>query len=144
LGYRALLKGRIIQDRALAGAHASGVILAITGIKNIIPGKIEAKVEIPKPLPKIPKIAEFLENILHYSQGEVTLIGKCIYSIDAGGYTYVEIEDETGKVWVAVPETEAPVNKTVKVKGIVMRDFSSKALGKTFDVIIFSTGLEKL
>jgi len=70
------------------------------------------------------------------------LTGKVIETMDSGGYTYVQIENKGKKTWVAVPQTKITKGSTVTFKpGMPMADFTSKTLGRTFDVIIFSGGL---
>lgn len=68
--------------------------------------------------------------------------GKILDTMDAGGYTYVQIDSAQGKVWVAIPQTKVTKGQEVTAKpGMVMADFESKTLKKTFDVIVFSSGL---
>ena len=69
--------------------------------------------------------------------------GKVLESLTGAGYTYLLIEGEQEKVWVAIPEGRVEVGQEVAVKaGMVMTSFESKALERTFDRIIFSPGLE--
>ncbi|MCI5211164.1 MAG: DNA-binding protein, partial [Candidatus Electrothrix sp. ATG2] len=59
-----------------------------------------------------------------------------------GGYTYLLIQHEQGEIWTALPETKVEAGQEVVVSpGMLMKSFESKALKKTFDVIIFSSGL---
>jgi hypothetical protein len=68
--------------------------------------------------------------------------GKVLEVHSAGGYTYLLIQHEQGTIWTALPESKAEVGQEVIVSpGMPMKSFESKALGKTFDVIIFSSGL---
>ncbi len=63
-------------------------------------------------------------------------------TMNTGGYTYLLIDSGAQKTWVAVPET--PVNKGARVQysdGMVMKNFYSKTLDRTFATIIFSPGL---
>jgi hypothetical protein len=70
------------------------------------------------------------------------LTGKVIETMDSGGYTYAQIENNGKKTWVAVPRTKIEKGSTVTfLPGAPMMNFTSKSLGKTFDTIIFSTGL---
>ena len=71
-----------------------------------------------------------------------TIKGKVLETMDAGGYTYLLMDAVQGKTWVAVPQTKVEVGKDVVAQpGMIMTAFESKTLGKTFDVIIFSSGL---
>jgi len=70
------------------------------------------------------------------------LTGKVIETMDSGGYTYVQIENNGRKTWVAVPQTKIKKGSTVTfMPGAPMANFKSKTLGKTFDLIIFSPGI---
>jgi len=72
------------------------------------------------------------------------LSGKVIETMDSGGYTYVQIEGSGGKTWFAIPKTKIKMGQKVTFQpGGAMPNFTSKTLGKTFDVIIFSPGLAK-
>ena len=75
--------------------------------------------------------------------------GKVIQTMDAGSYTYVEVEEKGQKLWIAVMK-EALVKEGVKVGDTIefpdsppMVNFQSKELKKTFDKVIFSAGLRK-
>ena len=70
------------------------------------------------------------------------LAGKVLETMNSGGYTYICLEKDGKKGWVAVPATEVAVGQQVQVKpGMEMGLFSSKTLNRSFDNIIFSTGL---
>lgn len=67
--------------------------------------------------------------------------GKVVQTMNGGGYTYLCLEKEGEKVWVAVPEMKASVGQTLTLRpGMEMVDFKSKALGRTFERIVFSDG----
>ena len=68
--------------------------------------------------------------------------GKVLEVRSAGGYTYLLLENQQGTLWTAVPESKVEAGQEVIVSpGMLMKSFESKALGKKFDVIIFSSGL---
>lgn len=69
--------------------------------------------------------------------------GKVLETMSGAGYTYLLIENGQDKTWAAIPEgSKIEVGQQVAVQpGMVMQSFESKALGKTFDQIIFSPGL---
>jgi hypothetical protein len=70
--------------------------------------------------------------------------GKVVETMDAGGYTYVCLEKNGKKTWVAVSQTKIDVGSQMAFQpGNVMTNFTSKSLGRTFDSIIFSTGAVK-
>ncbi len=70
------------------------------------------------------------------------LSGKVVETINSGGYTYVTIEKNGKKTWVAVPEMKASVGDDISFQpGMTMSNFKSKTLNRTFDAIVFSSGV---
>ncbi|MCK5517652.1 MAG: DNA-binding protein, partial [Desulfobulbaceae bacterium] len=69
--------------------------------------------------------------------------GTVVETINSAGYTYLLIDSGADKTWVAIPETKIAKGATVTYKsGMVMKNFSSTTLNRTFESIIFSPGLE--
>lgn len=69
--------------------------------------------------------------------------GKVIETINSGGYTYVQVDDGAKKFWAAAPQcTVAVGDRVILPDGMVMRDFASKTLGRTFDVIYFVSAIQ--
>lgn len=65
--------------------------------------------------------------------------GKVVETMDAGSYTYVQVDTGEAKIWAAGPKFKVAVGDTVTVpEGMAMRNFSSKSLNRTFDVISFA------
>jgi hypothetical protein len=70
-----------------------------------------------------------------------SLSGKVVKTMNAGGYTYVLLEKNGKKTWVAVPEMKVSVGQQMAFQpGQEMKNFTSKTLNRTFDSIIFSGG----
>jgi len=68
--------------------------------------------------------------------------GKVLETMDSGGYTYVQIEENGQKLWVAAMQTPVKVGDTVEFPDSPpMVNFQSKTLKRTFDKIIFAPGL---
>jgi hypothetical protein len=68
--------------------------------------------------------------------------GNVVSTMDAGGYTYVEVEEKGQKLWVAVMETKVKTGDVVEFPDSPpMVNFQSKSLKRTFDKIIFAPGL---
>jgi hypothetical protein len=68
--------------------------------------------------------------------------GKVLETVDAGGYTYINLEQDGKTGWVALPETKVSVGQQVEVQpGMKMGSFTSKSLNRTFEGIVFSGGL---
>lgn len=69
------------------------------------------------------------------------IAGKVVETANAGGYTYLCLEKDGVKSWVAVPTMQAKLGQELKLApGNVMTNFVSKSLNRTFDKIIFSSG----
>lgn len=63
-------------------------------------------------------------------------------TMDASGYTYMLVTSAGKDIWVAIPETQVEAGTTVNYyQGMEMKDFNSKTLNRTFDSIIFSSGI---
>jgi hypothetical protein len=59
--------------------------------------------------------------------------------MDAGGYTYVQVDTGTEKIWGAAPKFAATVGERVTVPATMpMRGYRSKTLDRTFDVVYFA------
>lgn len=70
------------------------------------------------------------------------LTGKVIETMDSGGYTYVQIENNGKKIWVAIPKTKVKKGQNISVSpGAEMQNFESKTLKRKFASIIFSGGV---
>jgi hypothetical protein len=68
--------------------------------------------------------------------------GKVVSTMNAAGYTYVEVEENGQKIWVAVMETKVKPGEVVEFPDSPpMINFQSKSLKRTFDKIIFAPGL---
>ena len=72
-----------------------------------------------------------------------SISGKVLETMDSGGYSYIYIQKKNGdKVWVAVMEMPVEVGSNMSfMPGIVMTNFKSKGLERTFDSVVFSDGL---
>lgn len=58
---------------------------------------------------------------------------------DIKDYTYLHLNDSTGEIWAAIPKTPVETGKEIELSNIiVMKDFQSKTLDKTFDIILFA------
>jgi len=71
-----------------------------------------------------------------------SLTGKVVETMDTGGYTYIKIEQDGKSIWAAIPLTKITVGQDISVQpGFVMDNFKSKTLDRTFDSIVFSSGI---
>lgn len=63
-------------------------------------------------------------------------------SMDAAGYTYMNVSEGSETYWMAIPSTTVKKGETYYyASGMQMANFESKELKRTFDVIIFSEGI---
>ncbi len=68
--------------------------------------------------------------------------GAVVETMDSGGYTYLCLESDGQKRWAAIPASQVKVGEEVEISnGMVMTNFTSKTLARTFDAIIFSRGI---
>jgi hypothetical protein len=68
--------------------------------------------------------------------------GIILETMNAAGYTYILVDSGKSKNWVAIPETPVKVGDQVSYgEGMVMENFHSKSLDRTFSSIVFSPGL---
>lgn len=69
--------------------------------------------------------------------------GKVLQVMDAGSYTYLEVEEKGQKLWVAALKAKVSKGETVEFPDSKpMENFQSKSLNKTFDKIIFADSLK--
>ena len=64
--------------------------------------------------------------------------GTVISSQSSGGYAYIEVTTPSGNLWLAAPEIKLAAGDRIRYSsGAIMRNFSSKALNRTFPSIMF-------
>ena len=63
---------------------------------------------------------------------------------DVKDYTYLHLKDSTGRIWAAIPKTPVETGKEIELSDLmVMKNFKSKTLDKTFDIVLFAIPLIK-
>ncbi len=73
---------------------------------------------------------------------EGKLVGKVVESMHAGSYTYVRVETGGTTQWVAVPRVVVRKGDVVEfAPGKAMGNFTSPTNGRSFENIIFSSGV---
>ncbi|MDL1967530.1 MAG: hypothetical protein LWW97_03030 [Deltaproteobacteria bacterium] len=88
-------------------------------------------------------ISDIKENYKTLNVQSPVLKATIIESKDVTNYTYLLLEDKTGKVWAAIPKTPVKTGDEIAITNIaVMKDFHSKTLEKTFDLILFAVSSE--
>jgi hypothetical protein len=64
--------------------------------------------------------------------------GTVVEVIHTGNYTYVQVDTGGGKIWAAAPTFQVKSgDKVVMPQGMPMRNFQSKTLNRTFDLVYF-------
>ncbi|MCG7948434.1 MAG: hypothetical protein N0C84_19020 [Candidatus Thiodiazotropha taylori] len=65
-------------------------------------------------------------------------------AISTAGYTYIRVEESSSVYWIAVPETQVEVGEKISFyEQMLMEDFTSKTLNRTFDRILFVEAISK-
>lgn len=68
--------------------------------------------------------------------------GRVLFVAQTGSYTYLQVESDGRKVWLASGHADVAAGDTVAWgDSAVMRNFKSKALDRTFDEILFVAGV---
>lgn len=68
--------------------------------------------------------------------------GKVLAVMNAAGYSYIEVESEGDRKWLAAPQSTVAVDDTVAWNGgATMQNFNSKSLDRVFDEIDFVDGV---
>ena len=68
--------------------------------------------------------------------------GKVVSTMNAAGYTYIEVEEKGKKFWIAVVEVKVKPGDEVEFPDSPpLENFQSKTLNRTFDRIILSPGI---
>lgn len=68
--------------------------------------------------------------------------GKVVEAMNSGGYTYVLVDKDGAKTWVALPQSAIAVGSEIACQpGMEMSNFKSTSLNRSFESIVFSEGL---
>jgi hypothetical protein len=72
--------------------------------------------------------------------GNVVFAGKVLEKLDVPQYTYLRIQTTSGEEWVAVSTMQVNVGDRVTVnQQLVMENFASKSLGRTFPRLVMGS-----
>lgn len=82
--------------------------------------------------------AEMMNLQQSESDEDLTQKGKVLSTIDANEYTYIEVAQDTGTLWLAAPTVAVKKDNVIRFEdGAVMTDFHSKLLNRTFPSVMF-------
>lgn len=119
-------------------------LILISGCAEINTTPIPAPQQNTNMLPQTSSIAynagDIDANPHQYARAEIS--GKVVDTMNSGGYTYIQLDDGTGTVWAAIPQTTVDLGTEGTIVGSIMKDFPSSTLDRTFDAIIFSDGIQ--
>jgi hypothetical protein len=73
-----------------------------------------------------------------YAHETIRVTGIVNQTIDVTGYTYMEITDSTGSLWVAGYSTQLDNGTEITATGNLKTEFISPTMGRTFDIILFA------
>jgi len=118
------------------------VILALAIVWAGVAASGCAKKETPAPEAQAPTTAPSTETTAAAAPVAPTaqsFTGSVAETMDAGGYTYVQVDTGAEKIWGAAPKFAVAVGDRVTVPATMpMRGYQSKTLNRTFDVVYFA------
>ncbi len=88
-------------------------------------------------------MAVLVITALYAAAGAAEHSGVVLETVTGGGYTYMHIKEGGEKFWIAGPQTS--ISKGAQVafsEQIWMSNFESKALKRTFDKLLFVSGVQ--
>lgn len=108
------------------------VIAALAALLIVLTGCSRDKQDQPTSEVKSPKPAEVL-----------TIKGKVLETVEGGSFLYVLLDLGEKKTWAAVPVVDIKIGEDVTLRNAnYFNNFYSKSLQKSFDEMIFSSGIE--
>lgn len=116
------------------------VISLLCGIAIVALGcKGETKEEKSAPSSTALTIAMIKENYKTVDAQDAVLKASIAEFKDVTNYTYLNLKDSTGQIWAAIPKTSVETGDEIELANIiVMKDFHSMILNKTFATILFA------
>ncbi|MBU4376463.1 MAG: hypothetical protein KKD29_03185 [Candidatus Omnitrophica bacterium] len=121
------------------------VISLLCGLAVVALGcKGETKEEKSTPSVKGLTIAMIEENYKTVDTQDAVLKASIVEFKDVTNYTYLDLKDSTGRIWAAIPKAPVETGDEIELANIiVMKDFHSKSLDKTFATILFAVPFSK-
>jgi len=69
--------------------------------------------------------------------------GIVIESMNSAGYSYIHVEENGTRIWLAAPETKIEVGQSIRWNsGAPMRNFTSQSLNRKFNEIFFVNAVQ--
>lgn len=129
--------------RLRRAAACNRCALLVAALKIIGSGPVQAA---PPPGHLSPDAAmRRMQPMLRPADVPLTRSGTILSHIDANEYTYIEVSEQGHTVWLAAPKTALTDGASVRFPdGVVMRDFYSKLLQRSFPAVIFVHSVQAL
>jgi len=116
------------------------IVVTLLALALVAPacGGEDAPTPAPSPAPVTPAANTAAPTTGAVAAKPKTLEGTVAQRLDASQYSYLEIATADGKVWAAVPQVDvADGAKVTVVDPMLMTNFESKALERTFEQVYF-------
>ena len=69
--------------------------------------------------------------------------GSVLETMNAAGYSYIQVEEQGKKIWLAAPMIEIKAGQSISWNsGAAMRNFTSQSLNRSFDEIFFVSAVQ--
>lgn len=94
--------------------------------------------ETPNQHPPIDHSTIFEKSNQSVPDAELTQKSEVVTVLDTRGYTYMEVERENERIWLAAPKTEVKAGDTVHYPDRpVVLNHTSRTLNRTFPTVMF-------
>lgn len=115
------------------------LLLALTALALAAP----ALSSMAAPPPSHPTTARAAEMLNLDVTADLSFTATVVEAHDSNNYTYVLVEDEDGRRWLAAPRTSLKPGTVVRHSdGTLMRNFHSKVLNRTFQGVFFIAAIQ--
>lgn len=107
----------------------------------ILPGcSQEKKEQLPEKVEVVDAVAEKPDPL----QGQVTSIrGTVLEVVESGSFTFILLDRGKKQSWATIPAVDVKVGEEITLSHAnVFSNFHSKSIDRTFEELIFSTGIE--
>ncbi|MDQ1263405.1 MAG: hypothetical protein QG559_406, partial [Campylobacterota bacterium] len=69
-------------------------------------------------------------------------VAKVLETMNSGGYTYAKVDEAGATYWIAGPQANITKGSNISfLEQMLMQDFTSKSLNRTFDQILFVSAI---
>lgn len=118
------------------------LMLAFTGCSN--QESKEKTAESQEAKPAVQQVQPEAAQQAHAPQPESSALqGTIVESFDSAGYTYLQIDNGAEKIWAAISPAKVAVGDEISLHtGAVMENFYSRSIDRTFEKIVFSSGIK--